>query len=314
MAFRDQLPQSSGRVFITDGGMETTLIFGHGFDLPCFASFPLLREVDGRRALRAYFQPYVEIAREHDVGLILDTVTWRASVDWGAQLGFSPEDVDEVNRDAVLLMEEIRAKSEAAGIPILINGCVGPRGDAYSPAELMTAAEAEQYHSRQIGVLSETAVDMIGGLTITYAEEAVGIARAARTVAIPVVISFTVETDGRLPSGQSLRNAIEQVDGETDGSVAYFMVNCAYPTHFADVLEDGAAWTSRIRGVRANASSKSHAELDDSVELDDGDPEMLAAEFQALQRVLPNMNVVGGCCGTDHRHIAAICRARLATT
>ena len=130
-----------------------------------------------------------------------------------------------------------------------------------------------------------------------------------RQAAIPVVVSFTVETDGRLPSGQSLGEAIEEVDAQTEGAAAYFMVNCAHPTHFADVLEDDGGRVERIRGVRANASAKSHEELDQSDELDEGSPAELAEQYVDLTTRLRNLNVVGGCCGTDHRHIAAICTA-----
>jgi homocysteine S-methyltransferase len=175
----------------------------------------------------------------------------------------------------------------------------------------MTAEEAERYHSAQVRTFSETAADMVSALTMTYVEEAVGIARAARAAGMPAAISFTVETDARLPSGQALGEAIEQADAETDGGVAYFMINCAHPTHFADVLEADEPWADRIRGLRANASAKSHAELDEAEELDEGDPVELGAQYRALRPRLRNLNVVGGCCGTDHRHIAEICRAWL---
>lgn len=308
----DRLPQLSGDLFIADGGMETTLIFHDGLDLPCFASFTLLGDSKGREALEGYFDAYVGIARQHGVGAVLDAPTWRANPDWGDRLGYTAAELDEANRGAVALVEKLRPAD--GDVPIVISGCIGPRGDAYRPAELMTASEAQEYHSTQIKTLSETAADLVTGLTITYAEEAIGIARAARAVDMPVVISFTVETDGRLPSGQTLREAIEQVDAETDGVVSYFMVNCAHPTHFAAVLEDGGPWLDRIRGIRANASTKSHAELDDAEDLDAGDPADLAARYVALRPRLRHLNVLGGCCGTDHSHIAAICTAWQAST
>jgi S-methylmethionine-dependent homocysteine/selenocysteine methylase len=306
--FRERLPQLSGGLFITDGGMETTLIFHNGLDLPHFASFDLLKDEEGREALRAYFAPYVALAREHGVGMVLDTPTWRANPDWGARLGYSPEALDEANRRAVALVEELRADT-GRNVPIVICGCVGPRGDGYRVDELMPAADAERYHARQIGTFAETAADLVGALTMTYAEEAIGIVRAARSVEMPVAVSFTVETDGRLPSGQPLQEAIEQVDAETDATPAYFMINCAHPTHFEHVLEEGAPWLDRIGGLRANASTKSHAELDEAEELDEGDPADLGARYGALRSRLPNVRVVGGCCGTDHRHIGAICAA-----
>jgi homocysteine S-methyltransferase len=291
--------------FITDGGMETTLIFDQGIDLPHFASFPLLDSDDGRRALRDYFLPYLEVARKHGVGIVLDTPTWRANPDWGAKLGYSPEALERVDRLGVELLEELRRK--AAGSPeLVICGCVGPRGDAYRVDESMTAEEAEMYHAPQVRTLADAGVDVVSGLTLTYAEEAIGIARASATAGVPVVLSFTVETDGCLPSGRPLRDAIEQVDAETGGAASYFMINCAHPSHVVDALESSAPWLGRIHGVRANASRKSHAELDEADELDAGDPAELADQYRRLAERLPNLSVVGGCCGTDHRHVDAI--------
>ncbi len=306
---RATLPQLAGGVFITDGGMETTLIFHDGLELPHFASFVLLEDDAGRAALRAYFEPYVAVAREHEVGLVLDTPTWRANPDWGALLGYSAEALDDVNRRGVALLEELRAESDA---PVVICGCVGPRGDGYRAEALMTPDEAAEYHSPQVATFAGTSADLVSALTMTYAEEAVGIVRAARAAEIPVVVSFTVETDGRLPSGQPLGDAIEQVDAESGGAVEYFMINCAHPTHFEHVLDADAPWVARIGGVRANASTKSHAELDEAEELDDGDPADLGARYAALRGTLRNVTVVGGCCGTDHRHVGEMCRAWLA--
>jgi S-methylmethionine-dependent homocysteine/selenocysteine methylase len=302
-----RLPQLSDATFITDGGMETTLIFHEGLELPHFASFVLLDDDEGVRALREYFLPYIEIAREAGVGIALDTPTWRANPDWGERLGYTAEKLADVNRRGVLLLEQLR--EEAGGRPpILVSGCIGPRGDGYQVDERMTPEDAQRYHSLQAEVFADTAADLVSALTMTYAEEAIGIVRAARAAGIPAAVSFTVETDGRLPSGQPLQDAIEQVDAETDGAAAYFVINCAHPTHFADVLETGAPSLERIRGLRANASTMSHAELDEAEELDAGDPVDLARRYAELRQRLPNLNVVGGCCGTDHRHIREICR------
>jgi S-methylmethionine-dependent homocysteine/selenocysteine methylase len=310
MSYRDRLPQlDADRPFLTDGGLETTLIFHRGLELPCFAAFDLLKDDAGRDELRAYFEPYVALARERGAGMVLDTATWRASPDWAQRLGYSPDDLDDANRAAVALAEEIRALGEDERTPIVVNGVVGPRGDGYDPAELMSASEAEAYHSRQIATFADTAADMVTAITMTHAEEAIGIVRAAATAGMPVAISFTVETDGCLPSGQPLPEAIDQVDAETDRAAAYFMVNCAHPTHFAHVLEDEGSWRDRIGGLRANASAKSHAELDEAEELDEGDPVELGAQHRALRARLPSVAVLGGCCGTDCRHVEAIGRA-----
>ena len=207
------------------------------------------------------------------------------------------------------LAEEVRAAATAEGLTAVVSGCVGPRGDGYDPSDAMTADEAERYHAVQIGTFADTSADQVTAITMTNAEEAIGIVRAAGAAGIPAAISFTVETDGRLPTGQPLRAAIEQVDAETGGSAAYFMVNCAHPTHFADALEPDGEWLQRLVGLRANASSKSHAELDESTELDEGDPADLAARHAGLRERLPAVTVLGGCCGTDARHVAAICAA-----
>jgi S-methylmethionine-dependent homocysteine/selenocysteine methylase len=308
MSDRAQLPQLSGETFITDGGMETTLIFDEGIALPDFASFILLEDPTGVDVLRAYYKSYLEIAAQHGVGIVLDTPTWRANPDWGDRLGYSAAELADVDRRGVALLEELRATADGV-THVIISGCIGPRGDGYRVDKAMTAEEAQRYHEPQVATFADTAADLVSALTLTYADEAVGVARAARDTGIPSVISFTVETDGRLPSGQSLRETIEEVDDQTEGAVAYFMINCAHPTHFAHVFDEDGGWRNRIRGLRANASEKSHAELDEADELDAGDPVALAGQYRQLQKRLPNLNVVGGCCGTSERHVAEICAA-----
>ena len=311
MRYREQLPQLDGRLFMTDGGLETTLIFHDGFDLPEFAAVDLLRSEEGTEALRSYYARYAELARELGVGFVLESPTWRASPAWAARLGYSVAELDALNRASIALMEEIRERYESPETPFVISGCIGPQGDGYAPDELLSAEAAETYHSVQIATFAETAADMVTAITMTYAAEAVGILRASSSRGLPAAISFTVETDGRLPSGQALGEAIDQVDRETEHAAAYFMINCAHPTHFERVLEPDAPWAARVRGVRANASTKSHAELDEAEELDDGDPDDLARRHGSLRLGLPALSVVGGCCGTDDRHVAAICRTLL---
>lgn len=290
------LPHRSGELFLTDGGIETVLIFHEGLDLPLFAAFPLLGDQAGLDTLRRYYAPYVALAAERGCGFVAETPTWRASPRWARELGYSLRELDAFNRRAVELMAELREGYAR----VVISGCVGPSGDGYNPAGLLSAAEAEAYHAVQVG--SFAGADMVTAITMTHAAEAIGVARAAARHALPCVISFTVETDGRLPSGQPLGEAIAEVDAAAD--VAYYMVNCAHPTHFADVLHGD--WVDRVRGIRANASALSHAELDEATELDAGDPADLASRYAALPLTL---NVVGGCCGTDIRHVAAIAGA-----
>jgi homocysteine S-methyltransferase len=300
------------RLYLGDGGLETTMIFERGLDLPCFASFTLLNSSEGTEALRDYYRSYLAIARRHGTGFTLDTPTWRASADWGEELGYSPAQLAEVHRRAVELVQEIREAEEAPETPIAICGTLGPRGDAYAPEELMSADEAQEYHAPQIEVFAAAGVDFIGVYTLAYVEEGIGIARAAAAAEVPAVISFTLETDGRLPSGEELGEAVERADAETDGSPAYYMVNCAHPSHFAAVVETGGPWVERIGGIRANASRRSHQELDEATELDSGDPAELGEEYLRLKRALPRLRVLGGCCGTDTRHIASVCERWLA--
>jgi len=301
------LPPESGRLFVTDGGMETTLIYRDGFELPVFASFVLLDEEAGRAALTRYYDSYAALAAELGLGIVLDTPTWRASSGWGERLGYDDGRLANANRRGVALLQELRER-RGDEPPILVSGCVGPKGDGYAIEETLTAEEAQRYHAPQVGLLADEGVDLVSALTLTYAGEAVGIARAAKEHGVPVVISFTVETDGRLPSGEAVDDAIGHVDAETD-AVAYYMINCAHPTHFVDAIDQGADHVGRIAGIRANASRKSHAELDASDELDAGDPDELAERYRELANLMPQLAVVGGCCGTDERHIGAIARA-----
>ena len=300
------------RLYLGDGGLETTMIFERGIELPEFAAFTLLESSEGVEALRDYYRGYLEIARRNGVGFTLDTPTWRASSDWGERLGYSPAALAGVNRRAVELAREIREAEETAETPVVVCGTLGPRGDAYAPEELMSADEAEAYHAAQVETFVAAGVDMVGAYTLAYVEEGIGIARAAAAAGAPAAISFTLETDGRLPSGEPLGEAIERVDAEASAAPAYFMVNCAHPSHFAAVVEAGGPWTRRLGGIRANASRRSHRELDEATELDSGNPAELADEYLRLKQSLPALRVLGGCCGTDARHVAGICERWLA--
>lgn len=304
--YRSALPQNSDRLFLTDGGLETTLIFSEGIDLPFFASFDLIRNAEGIEILKKYYRPYLSLARDHRLGFVLDSPTWRANPEWAAKLGYTPEQTKEVNRRAIRLISDLRREFDDGTTEIVLCGCIGPRGDGYVPDRLMTVKEAQDYHSLQISAFAETEADMVGAFTLNYAAEAIGLVEAAKARGLPVSISFTVETNGALPTGQSLKDAIQQVDQATGQGPAYYLVNCAHPTHFENVLRAGGDWTSRLRGVRANASRKSHAELEKSTKLESGNPQDLAADYVDLHRLLPKMNVLGGCCGTDVSHVKAI--------
>ncbi len=303
---RRLLPQLDGKLFLTDGGFETTLIFHEGWDLPMGEAFVLLETEKGRKAILEYFDRYLPMAVKHGVGFILESPTWRANPDWAAKAGYGRERLAGLNRAGIDLMREVRAKYETARTPIVISGNIGPRGDGYDPGALMTVEEATDYHAWQIGIFRAAGVDCVSAFTMTNVNEATGVARAAQAAGVPCVISFTVETDGCLPTGETLSEAIGKVDRATQNGPAYYMINCAHPMHFADALDPGAPWIRRLRAVRANSSCKSHAELDNSPELDTGNPQELGAQYADLLRRFPHINVLGGCCGTDHRHIECI--------
>lgn len=295
----------SERFYLSDGGLETYMVFEKGFDLPCFSAAVLLDSDEGRLALVAYFERFIGIARTSGRGFILDAPTWRAGAAWSKPMGQSIEETMEVNARAVLFAQQVRDAYDTPDSPILINGLVGPAGDAYAPDTVLSEQEAFDIHSSQVRALGRAGVDMISAMTLTHASEAIGIVRAAQEIDVPVAIAFTLETDGKLPSGQALRDAIMQVDEATNAYAAYFMINCAHPDHFRDVLQS-EDWLKRIGGLRVNASRMSHAELDESEVLDDGDPVELGQLNSALVDMLPNLRVTGGCCGTDHRHVGCI--------
>ncbi|MES2721303.1 MAG: homocysteine S-methyltransferase family protein [Pseudomonadota bacterium] len=307
--YRSALPQLAGSLFLTDGGLETTLIFHEGLVLPDFAAFHLLKTPEGEAALRKYFSTYAEIARRLGTGLILESATWRANPDWGGKLGYTAAALADVNRRAIGLLEQIRREYETEQTPVVISGCLGPRGDGYVPDRAISAQEAERYHQAQMTTFADSAADMVCAITMNYVEEAIGIAQAAQHAGMPVAISFTVETDGKLPTGQALKAALEQVDDATSGYPCYYMINCAHPTHFEKVLAEGEPWLQRIRGLRANASRMSHAQLNEAPELDAGNAIELGQEYADLKMRLAHLNVMGGCCGTDHRHIEQIASA-----
>lgn len=309
IAERVTLPQLEHRTFLTDSGLETTLIFKHGIDLPSFAAFVLLETSEGRRRLRRYFERHAEIARNAGCGFIAEAPTWRANPDWARKLGYDSDALAAINRSAIILLADLRDRGGWGRGDYLISGCIGPRRDGYDASDALSAEEAERYHAEQIASFARAAADLVSAMTLTNAAEAIGITRAARNAGIAVVISFTLETDGRLPSGERLGEAILKVDALTGHGPAHYMVNCAHPTHLEHALEPGIPWLGRLRGFRANASRKSHAELDAATELDDGDPDELASEYAALTARLPELTILGGCCGTDERHIEQIARA-----
>ena len=304
------LPNASSELFLTDGGLETTLVFLEGFELPYFAAFDLLKEERGCNAIQEYYRRYLRIAKEFGSGFILESPTWRANPDWMEKIGYHSSAMRDVNEKSVQLLTRLQNEFENDVPNILISGCVGPRGDGYRPENTMTTEEAQAYHSAQLAVFSRTVVDLVSAMTMNYVEEAIGITRAAAAFQLPVVISFTLETDGRLPTGMTLKEAIELVDKSVLQAPIYYMINCAHPSHFFAELQKGKEenWVKRIKGLRANASCKSHSELDESIELDRGNPEELAIDHKKLKQTFPELTVFGGCCGTDEEHVREIAR------
>lgn len=307
------LPQLSGRTYLTDSGLETDLIFNHGYDLPEFASFPLLADDGGRARLTDYYREHWDIAQRHGVGVVFDTPTWRASPSWAAKLDYDLETLASLNQDAVALLLGLRAEMAADHSAFVVSGNLGPQGDGYVPGARMSVDEATAYHSWQARVLADAGVDVISIFTVNYVEEGLGAANAIAETGLPSVISFTVETDGVMPDGVQLSEAIARVDAEATTAPAYYMVNCAHPTHVLDTLNQSGEWKQRIRGFRANASRMSHAELDESESLDAGDATEFGHLFVDVRTAAPSISILGGCCGTDARHVEQIAQAASAS-
>ena len=300
-------PSIGSGVFVTDGGIETDLMLRRGVDLPHFAAFPLVETAQGRSTLREYYSGYVAIAAATGRPLMLESPTWRANPDWGRLLGYTADDLARVNSEAIEFLQELRRDHADSIGRIRVSGTVGPRHDGYAVEQTPTPADAFEYHRPQMAAFAAGHADLATAYTITHVGEAIGIVRAARAEGLPVAVSFTVDFDGRLLSGRSLADAI----GEVDDAAApdYFLVNCAHPSHIrAAVGAEPGAWTRRIAGTRANAADAGHADLDEAVERGDGTPESFASAQAELLDCLPHLSILGGCCGTDERHISAMMR------
>ena len=298
----------NANTFLTDGGLETDMIFTKNIDLPHFAAFPLLDNPKHMNTLQMYYSAYLDVAKKNGTGYILESPTWRANKDWGFKLGYNEQDLFRVNQKAIQCLKELKEIYKNDICDIFISGLIGPRGDGYTIDTKMTALEAHSYHLLQIKAFKKAEVDMVSAITLTYTEEAIGATLAAKENNLPIVISLTVETDGKMPNGDSLEKAIYQIDKATSDYPLYYMINCAHPSHFIDVIRTQNNWTSRIKGIRANASCKSHAELDEATELDAGNVDELGQWHAILNKYLPGLSVYGGCCGTDASHIESICK------
>ena len=298
-------------ILLTDGGLETTLIFENGIDLPHFACFQMLDQPQQAQILKDYFRPYLDIAHKQNTGFVLESPTWRANKNWGYKLGYTDDELGDLRRRSIEQLQELKAEYADKISPIIISGNIGPGSDGYVVTSAMTTQESRDYHDPEVEGFKKAGADQVTALTINYMEEGYGIVLSAMEHNIDVIVSFTVETDGKLPDGENLGDVIEFIDSQTKNYPSYYMINCAHPSHFMETVINGGRWTERIRGIRANASCKSHAELDESTELDAGNRVELAGYYKELLNHLPNLQVFGGCCGTDHSHIETICESVL---
>ena len=281
---------------VTDGGLETDLLFQRGIDLPEFAAFPLVERPETAEVLLSYFRDYAAVAAAAGAGLVLETPTWRANPDWAARLGYDRTALVRAVTAAVELVRRVDADRR------VVSGVVGPRGDGYV-ATATEADEAADYHRLQVDALAAAGVDVVHAMTLTTTAEAVGVVRAARSAGVDVGISFTVETDGRLPDGTPLGTAVRQVDAAA--APDWYGVNCAHPPPLLPAL-DGGDWQGRVTTLRPNASTLSHEELDAMEVLDQGDRHLLSTSTADLLERLPSVTTLGGCCGTDVTHVAAL--------
>jgi len=294
--------------YLTDGGLETTLIFHQAISLNYFAAFELLKNENGKKALQSYYESYLKLAAQYYLPFVMESPTWRANADWGVKLGYTHDEIFALNKQSIKFTRELAEPFSQSLPQIIFSGNIGPRGDGYKAENCMTAEQAKAYHIEQVKAFAFADADVVTALTITYSDEAVGIIQAARSFSLPVVVAFTVETDGRLPGGEPLNEAIIKTDQETNSYAKHYMINCAHPQHFLPILQKEERWKKRIGGIRANASLKSHAELDDSEILDTGDACLLASGYKDAFQLLPGLKIIGGCCGTDHTHMEAICQ------
>jgi len=304
------------RTFLTFPGCETYLLYIQGFPLRDFCAFEVVYDDRAWQRLEdELLRPVADAAAARGFGLLADSFVWRASADYVTRLG--APGVAAVNQRAIervrAFITRWRAGSDAArACPVLVTGDIGPRGDGYAATGAVSIGAAYDYHAAQVDVLARAGVDVLVPLTMTSLPETLGILRAAEIAKLPVLVSPTIEPDGKLPDGTPLGEFVATVDDATHGYPLAFMVNCVHPSHLAPVLRAAAErdepWLTRFRGVRANASAKTHAELDASKALDRGDPAALGGGVADLQRA-HGLTIVGGCCGTDAEHLACIASA-----
>ena len=294
-----------GLRYLTEGGQETELMYGYGFDLPQFALFPLLDDPAAVTRLTSMYQAVLEVAVRHEMGVVLGGLDYRASPDWAGLLGLDAAALAKYQRRSVDFLRQVSAPYRDRLPHILIVGTVGPQGDAYERNERVTADSAETYHAVQVATLAAAGVDVVLAMTFTSADEAIGVVRAARAQRLPVIVSF-------MPGGPDepgLGSMIRRVDDATDGYPVCYGLNCSHPLEFGPQLEHGGEWTRRIGVLRPNASSKDKVELCQIGHLERGDPVDLARRMGELAQRMPHVSAWGGCCGTWDEHLELIAAA-----
>ncbi len=304
-----KIPEPGGRTYLTEGGIETYMQYKKGHEIRHFCLFDLMNDKAAMADLREYHVQLIEAALKHKTGAVLDGVHYRTSRDWGSLLGYSPQELDEMITRGIEFYKGLAREFETPDSPMPVSGVVGPRGDAYNLSHIMSAAEAEDYHSEQIATMKAAGADFVTALTFSQVEEAIGVTRAAIAHNMPVVVSLTLGKDGHLKTGAPLGEAIEAIDWATLSGPAYYMVNCTHPVDFTPAFETPGAWVKRVCGLRANASSLEHGTLCQLGRLEEGNPVELGQQMADMARRFPHINVWGGCCGTDHVHIDEIAKA-----
>lgn len=299
--------KQEGRFYLSEGGTETELMYKYGFELPEFAMFPLLNNPDAVSKMREMFRSYLEVVAVNGMCALMGGLDYRASPDWGERLGYSPEGLAEANHHALAFLREIADEYTTDIQEILIQGVIGPRGDAYERNETITENEAEDYHSVQLKTLKEADVDLALAMTFNNIRESIGVARAAAKVGVPLAISFIVNSESKLDTGQSLGEAIATIDAETNHAPEFYSVNCCHPIEYEPAIES-YDWINRVRGVRPNASKRDKIALCQLGHLEDGDPVELGQQCGDLARRYPHMDIWGGCCGTWDNHLNEIAK------
>jgi len=295
-------------LFLTEGGIETEIIYKHGFELPEFAMFTLLENPRAVGVMRDMFRRQLDVAAEFAMSVLLTGLDYRASPDWGARLGYSQHGLAEINIRAIEFLREIASEYHEQIPRILIGGIIGPRGDAYQLNKTITSVEAEDYHAVQLATLKAAKVDFACALTFNNTPEAIGVARAATTIGVPLTVSLTVNSNGRLKSGPTVAEAVKSIDAEAGKSApAFYMLNCSHPVEFEPALTEGA-WLERLRGFRPNASKMEKIALCKLGHLEEGNPVELGRLMGDLARRIPHMDIWGGCCGTGETHLREIAK------